>query len=166
MTTWQAVVQMARYRQWLFFGSGVLVGGAFYVFPLLPGLFVSQFLNALSHGATVGLNLWTPLALLAPGSSPILPEPLPSRLESAEEDKTLPPFPPEGDEPLAPQGVIAGPTFDASTLEDAEDRSRFYRNLQAVTAVLTGESRRQSQTHSSSPHAPRSCGERPRRRAR
>ncbi len=92
----------------------------------------------------VVLDRATPLALLAPGSSPILPDPLPSRLEGAEDDKILPSFPPERDEPpLEPQGVIAGPTFDASTLEDAEDRSRFYRNLQAVTAVLTGESRRQ-----------------------
>lgn len=103
----------------------------------------------------VALDRATPLALLAPGSPPILPDPLPSRLESAEDDNTPPPFPQEGGEsPLELQGVIPGPTFDASTLADADDRSRFYRNLQAVTAVLTGESRRQvAQQHGMHPFA-------------
>jgi ATP-binding cassette subfamily B protein len=56
---------MARFRVWLFVLSGLLVGCAVYVFPLLPGLILRQYLDELSGGATVGLNLWTPLVLLA-----------------------------------------------------------------------------------------------------
>ena len=46
----------------------------------------------------------------------------------------------ESDDVLKDQGVIPGPTFDASTLEKEEDRARFHRNLAAVIAVLTGSS--------------------------
>jgi ATP-binding cassette subfamily B protein len=67
-STWRAVVGMARVRLWLYLLSGLLASGIFYVFPLVPGLLVRQFLDALSGGATVGLNLWTPLALLVAAS--------------------------------------------------------------------------------------------------
>jgi ATP-binding cassette subfamily B protein len=65
VNTWRAILAMARFRVWLFVLSGLLVGCAVYVFPLLPGLILRQYLDELSGGATVGLNLWTPLALLA-----------------------------------------------------------------------------------------------------
>src|ERR1700675_2544965 len=67
-STWRAVVGMARIRLWMYLLSGLLASGVFYVFPLVPGLLVRQFLDALSGGATVGLNLWTPLALLVAAS--------------------------------------------------------------------------------------------------
>src|ERR1700687_3616292 len=67
-STWRAVVGMARVRLWLYLLSGLLASGVFYVFPLVPGLLVLQFLASLSGGATVGLNLWTPLALLVAAS--------------------------------------------------------------------------------------------------
>ncbi|MGI9145446.1 MAG: ABC transporter transmembrane domain-containing protein [Chloroflexota bacterium] len=68
MSTWRAVVAMARVRLWLYLLSGLLASGVFYIFPLVPGLLVRQFLDMLSGGATPGLNLWTPLALLVGAS--------------------------------------------------------------------------------------------------
>ncbi|HEY3062177.1 MAG TPA: ABC transporter ATP-binding protein [Chloroflexota bacterium] len=63
--TWASIVALARFKPWLFVGSGLLVGGAFYALPLLPAFFASQFIDSLSRNATPGLNLWMPLALLA-----------------------------------------------------------------------------------------------------
>jgi ATP-binding cassette subfamily B protein len=68
VNTWRAIVAMARVRLWLYVLSGILASGVFYVFPLVPGLLVRQYLDALSGGASVGLNLWTPLALLVGAS--------------------------------------------------------------------------------------------------
>jgi ATP-binding cassette subfamily B protein len=68
ISTWRAIVAMARVRLWLYLLSGLLASGLFYVFPLVPGLLVRQFLDSLSGGATIGLNLWTPLALLVAAS--------------------------------------------------------------------------------------------------
>jgi transposase len=89
----------------------------------------------------VELSRSTPLALLEPGSPPILPDPLPSSLEKAEDESNelLSVRVASGNDALEDQGVILGPTFDASTLEKEEDRARFHRNLAAVTAVLTGK---------------------------
>src|SRR3984893_9945249 len=64
MSTWRAIWAMARVRVWVWVASGVLVSGVVYIFPLVPGLVVRQYLDALSGGATLGPNLWTPLALL------------------------------------------------------------------------------------------------------
>jgi ATP-binding cassette subfamily B protein len=64
MNTWRAIIAMARVRLWLWLLSGCLVGGIVYVFPLVPGLVIRQFLDTLSNGATFGPNVWTPLALL------------------------------------------------------------------------------------------------------
>src|SRR5258708_35990094 len=64
MSTWRAIVAMARIQVWVWALSGLLVSGVVYIFPLVPGLVVRQFLDALSSGATFGPNLWTPLALL------------------------------------------------------------------------------------------------------
>jgi hypothetical protein len=87
----------------------------------------------------VELSRSTPLVLLGPGTSPILPDPLPSSLEEAEdENRESVTIHSESDDILKDQGVIPGPTFDASTLEKEEDRVRFLRNLSAVTTVLTG----------------------------
>ena len=91
--------------------------------------------------AEVELSLSTPLALLDPSAPPILPDALPSQLEQAADE--LSSAHDDREAALAPQGVISGPTFDASTLENAEIRDRFHRNLAAVMAVLTGEPRRQ-----------------------
>ena len=87
----------------------------------------------------VELSRSTPLALLEPSTPPILPDPLPSSLEKVEDEDNEPPSAQvESDDVLEYQGVIPGPTFDASVLEKEEDRVRFHRNLAAVTAVLTG----------------------------
>lgn len=83
--------------------------------------------------AVVELSLSTPLTLLDPSTPPILPDPLPSQLEPATDDLS-PIHDTHAAEP-ATQGIISGPTFDASTLESAEIRDRFHHNLAAVMAV-------------------------------
>jgi ATP-binding cassette subfamily B protein len=63
--TWRAVVSLATVRLWLFVLMGALVGLAAYTVQLVPALLVRQFLDELSGPEPVGLNTWTPLALLA-----------------------------------------------------------------------------------------------------
>src|SRR2546429_3401590 len=82
----------------------------------------------------VELSHETPLALLAPGSCPILPEPLPSSLEEAGFDIVLSREADDQDLSLDPDMGIAGPTFDASVLATTEDQVRFHRNLAEVQA--------------------------------
>ena len=91
--------------------------------------------------AEVELSLSTTLALLEPEAPPILPDPLPSQLEPMPDEPAL--ISDDQETSLTTQGIIPGPTFDASTLESAEMRDRFHQNLSAVMAVLTGEPRRQ-----------------------
>ena len=58
----------------------------------------------------VELSLSTPLALLKPGASPILPYPLPSSLEKVEQGETevQPPIGEDGDAPIELQSAIPG----------------------------------------------------------
>jgi transposase len=84
--------------------------------------------------AEVELSRTTPLALLALGMPPILPDPLPNELEDRGEDTTSDD---ENSASLESLG-IPGPTFDASVLETVEEQKLFHRNLAAVTAVLSG----------------------------
>ncbi len=87
--------------------------------------------------ANVQLSKLTPLICLPPDSPPILPDPLPSHLESGEM-RTSPPSSSAGSE-AGEEDQRAGllSTFDASVL-DEEQRGRFLRNLRAVEAVLAG----------------------------
>ena len=88
----------------------------------------------------VDLSRSTPLALLDPDAPPILPYPLPSSLEEDEPNSNVE-VPEDGtsdDVAVDLQERIPGPTFDASTLKKEDDRKKFYRNLAAVTAMLTG----------------------------
>ncbi|HMZ81960.1 MAG TPA: hypothetical protein PLL06_19845, partial [Acidobacteriota bacterium] len=92
----------------------------------------------------VELSRTTPLTLLDPNLPPILPDPLPEGLEPVEASDPPVLATAEGpDLPLQTQGIIPGPTFDASTLENQDQRTRFHRNLAAVTARLSGETRQQ-----------------------
>lgn len=91
--------------------------------------------------AEVELSLSTPLALLDQSAPPILPDPLPSSLEPAQQEEYLSDHEVQADEgPLELPEVIAGPTFDASSLGKEVDRARFHRNLAAVREVLSGKS--------------------------
>jgi transposase len=77
------------------------------------------------------LSRTLPLALLSPGAPVLVPEPLPDTL-----------VPEPATEPVAtisriPPTLIAGPTFDASTLPEPQ-REHFHRNLRAVSQVLAG----------------------------
>jgi hypothetical protein len=84
--------------------------------------------------SSVELSHETPLALLSPALAPLLPAPLPNRLEetrvtSVREERSK-----------EPSISIAGPTIDASVLGTAQEQKLFHRNLAAVTARLSGES--------------------------
>lgn len=85
----------------------------------------------------VQLTRLTPLMCLAPGSPPILPDPLPSELTSDDRQETLRSsseiLTREQDE--SPKELPS--TFDDSVLEEKQ-REHFLRNLQAVEAVLNG----------------------------
>ncbi|MBM3187924.1 MAG: ABC transporter ATP-binding protein [Chloroflexi bacterium] len=64
MRTLRYTAKLLRYRPWLFLLNGLLWAG-FHNIPLLSGLLVRAFLDALSGGAPAGLSVWTLLALLA-----------------------------------------------------------------------------------------------------
>src|SRR2546428_10411729 len=87
--------------------------------------------------ANVQLTRFTPLICLPPDSSPLLPDPLPSHLESLDRSETsdspVAGFPEENDG--KPLGQLS--TFDDSHL-DEKQREVFLRNLHAVEAVLNG----------------------------
>jgi transposase len=82
--------------------------------------------------ANIQLTRFTPLICLPPDSPPILPDPLPSRLESLDHSDVAG-FPEENDE--KPSDQLS--TFDDSRL-DEKQRGIFLRNLHAVEAVLNG----------------------------
>jgi transposase len=86
------------------------------------------------------LDRTTSLALLHPQAPPLLPDPLPSSLEEETEPAlvSVQSDVEDGDAQPFDQGVIPGPTFDASVLKTAEHQARLHRNLAAVTEVLTG----------------------------
>jgi hypothetical protein len=89
------------------------------------------------------LSRLTPLALLDPHTSPVLPDPLPSSLEEIETEPDLFQDEQNDEESLLDlQEGIPGPTFDASALENVEQQARFHRNLMAVQAVLSGRGTR------------------------
>ncbi|MBV9230611.1 MAG: hypothetical protein JOZ18_14980, partial [Chloroflexi bacterium] len=85
----------------------------------------------------VQLTRLTPLICLAPSSPPILPDPLPSVLESHdiqdESHSQEAGFVEEQDE----QSTDPLSTFDDSLLDETQ-RAHFLRNLHAVEAVLNG----------------------------
>src|SRR6266702_4363670 len=88
--------------------------------------------------AEVELSRSTGLALLPPGTSPILPDPLPNALMLVEGDTSLPQETEAEDLTLDPQSGITGPAFAASVLATTEEQAHFHRNLAAVNAVLAG----------------------------
>ncbi len=71
-----------------------------------------------------------PLALLPPDAPALQPSPLPDTLEPL-------PVQEGATNSHAPLALIAGPTFDASTLPSPQ-REQFHRNLRAVSQVLAG----------------------------
>ncbi len=92
----------------------------------------------------VELSLTTPLALLDLELPPILPDPLPSSLEGADEENAAGHGATKAhDASLIVQASPLGATFDDSVLEP-QVRARFLRNLAAVTDVLGGTSIRQA----------------------
>jgi hypothetical protein len=77
------------------------------------------------------LSRMIPLALLHPSTPVLVPSPLP--------DTLLPELDTTQAAPISrtPSTLIAGPTFDASTLPEPQ-REQFHRHLRAVEQVLAG----------------------------
>ncbi len=61
---WWYLWRLARYRPGLYLLSGSLASTLFYLFPLVPGLIVRPYLDALAAGTPAGWNLWSLLTLL------------------------------------------------------------------------------------------------------
>ncbi len=87
--------------------------------------------------ANVHLTRLTPLICLSPDSPPILPDPLPSSLESSEMPAESSSISASSKADTDDQHADLLATFDASIL-DEEQRRPFLRNLRAVEAVLAG----------------------------
>jgi transposase len=77
------------------------------------------------------LSRTLPLALLPPDAPVLVPSPLLDTLLPEPETMEVPTH------SRVPPTLIAGPTFDASTLPEAQ-RAQFHRNLRAVEQVLAG----------------------------
>jgi len=93
--------------------------------------------------AHVQLTRLTPLICLSPDSPPILPDPLPSVLESHAIQEESPAQEAACAEENDGKATDPLSTFDASLL-DAKQRARFLRNLRAVEAVLHGATVREA----------------------
>lgn len=85
----------------------------------------------------IQLTRLTPLICLAPDCSPILPDPLPSVLESSDGPAASKAPPVDGEEEQAGKPTDGLSTFDDSLL-DEKQREHFLRNMRAVEAVLNG----------------------------
>ena len=64
MKYWHYLVRLARFRPGLYLLSGLLASIVSYVFPLLPGLIVRQFLDTLTGNARTAVDGWGLTALL------------------------------------------------------------------------------------------------------
>ncbi|HEV2072063.1 MAG TPA: ABC transporter ATP-binding protein [Thermomicrobiales bacterium] len=65
MRPWRYVLRMAAFRPWLFIASGLSASTLFYLVPLLPGLVVREFFDAITVETTGPSTIWWLLALLA-----------------------------------------------------------------------------------------------------
>jgi len=93
--------------------------------------------------ANIQLTRLTPLICLAPDFPPILPDPLPSVLESSDGLASSLTLSVEVSEEQAEKPTDGLSTFDDSRL-DEKQRDHFLRNLRAVEAVLNGASLREA----------------------
>ncbi len=95
--------------------------------------------------AHIQLTRLTPLICLAPDFSPLLPDPLPSVLESSDSPVSSLELPVDGEEEQAGKPTDGLVTFDDSLL-DEKQREHFLRNVGAVEAVLNGVALREAAT--------------------
>src|SRR5947209_13655957 len=95
--------------------------------------------------AYIQLTRFTPLICLAPDCSPLLPDPLPSDLESSDMQAEFLSQPVNFEEEKAGKPTDVLSTFDDSFL-DEKQREHFLRHLRAVEAVLNGATVREAAT--------------------
>lgn len=65
MKSWWYIWRLARFRLPLYLLSGLLASTLFYVFPLIPGLFVREIFNMLEGSTPATETLWTFVVLIA-----------------------------------------------------------------------------------------------------
>ncbi|TAK13205.1 MAG: ABC transporter ATP-binding protein [Anaerolineae bacterium] len=63
--TWRYMVELARYKPWLYALEVLFNPVLFYFVPLLPALVVRQLLNGLTGSAPADLNIWGLVALFS-----------------------------------------------------------------------------------------------------
>src|SRR6476659_6436058 len=63
MKTWRLLIQLVRYRPWLYLASATL-WNVYFVLPLVPGLITREIFDLLTGNAQVGIGLWGLIALL------------------------------------------------------------------------------------------------------
>ncbi len=63
MRPWRYIWRLAWYKPALYLTSGIFASMLFYLFPLVPGLIVRQFFNALTGDAPVTFGVWGLLAV-------------------------------------------------------------------------------------------------------
>ncbi len=68
MKPWRYIWRLAWYKPALYLTSGIFASMLFYLFPLVPGLIVRQFFNALTGDAPVTFGVWGLLALFVGAS--------------------------------------------------------------------------------------------------
>ena len=65
MKPWRVVVELARFKPALYLASGSTASILFYLIPLLPGLIIREFFDALTGESPAAFGVWTALALFA-----------------------------------------------------------------------------------------------------
>lgn len=63
--TWRYIVQLARYKPWLYVAEALFNSILFYAVPLIPALIVRRLLDGLTGSAPAELNIWGMVALFA-----------------------------------------------------------------------------------------------------
>jgi ATP-binding cassette, subfamily B, bacterial len=62
---WRYVMRMAAFQPWLFIASALTASTLFYLVPLLPGLIVREFFDAITDESATSSTIWVLLALFA-----------------------------------------------------------------------------------------------------
>ncbi|WP_414530490.1 ABC transporter ATP-binding protein [Nodularia chucula] len=62
--TWRYLLKLIRYKPVFYLANGLLASGLYYFFLLVPGLIIREIFDTITGETTIGVNVWTLLALL------------------------------------------------------------------------------------------------------
>ncbi|MCG6138339.1 MAG: ABC transporter ATP-binding protein/permease [Nostoc sp. LLA-1] len=62
--TWRYLLELIRYKPVFYLANGLLASGLYYFFLLVPGLIIREIFDTITGETTIGVNVWTLLALL------------------------------------------------------------------------------------------------------